>query len=117
MNSNDESVGQLKKVRLMMERAGRQSLFEFIYGTGVAGLSPFEFELAGKRVGDKLELRLARKDVARFFEHLLPPPVMEDVPEVFALTVHVVKVGRADEREIIKAMAEASACGSCCSEH
>lgn len=63
MNSNDESIGQLKKVGL------------------------------------------------------IPIPVLEDVPEVFALTVHVVKVAQADEREIIKAMAEASACGSCCCEH
>jgi hypothetical protein len=117
MNSKDESIEQLKKVGLMMEWAGRQSLFEFIYGTGPGGLSPFEFELAGKRVGDKLELRLARKDVAGFFEHLLPPPVLEDVPEVFSLMVHVVKVGRADEREVIKAMAEASACGSRCCGH
>jgi hypothetical protein len=117
MNIRDESIGQLKKVGLMMEWGGQQSLFEFIYGTGPGGLSPFEFELAGKRVGHNLELHLARKDLAGFFEHLLPPPVLEDVPEVFALTVRVVKIGQADEREVIKAMAEASACGSRCCGH
>jgi hypothetical protein len=92
--------------------------FEFIFGAGSQGLSPFEFELAGKKEGDKVSIPLKPEELSGLFQHLLVPFLA--IPEgtnAFFLKVQIVKVSEAEPKEVIKAMAEAAACGDHCCGH
>jgi hypothetical protein len=117
MGNDTESIGHLKRVTLDMKWDGRRAPFEFIFGIGTEGLSPFELELSGKGLSYERDFRLTRKELEGFFQHLLPPLFLHDIPEAFTLKVRVVHIAEADQREVIKAMAEASSCGSHCCGH
>ena len=84
--------------------------FEFIFGIGSGGLTPFEYELADLDAGDNLNLQLRSADTQRFFEHLYPSVrgLFLDCSELF-LNVRVTAIGPAEGREIIKAMADMTA--------
>jgi hypothetical protein len=112
-----ESIAYLKRVSLDMEWDGRRAPFEFIYGIGTGGLSPFEVHLSGQKAGHEHAFSLNRKELDGFFQHLAAPLFLYDVPETFTLKVRVVHIAQADQREVIKAMAEASSCGSHCCGH
>ena len=84
--------------------------FEFIFGIGSGGLTPFEYELAEMEAGDSTNIQLRSTDTQRFFEHLYPPVrgLFLDRSELF-LNVRITAIGPAEGREIIKAMAEMTA--------
>jgi len=86
--------------------------FEFIFGIGTGGLTPFEHQLAELSVGDKITLQLQQEDAQHHFEHLFPPVrgLFLDRPDLF-LEVALAGVGPADSREVIRAMAEMTAHG------
>jgi hypothetical protein len=88
--------------------------FEFIFGLGSKGLTPFEFELGDKVEGDSIVFHQKKEDVYSFFEHLNLPimDLFEDRPEVY-LKVTIEAVRSADNRKIIKAMAAMAAHGGC----
>jgi hypothetical protein len=127
MNEQEKTIGSLMKISLLLEAgtgAHQTDLtaepipFEFIFGAGSQGLSPFEFELAGKKEGDKLSIPLRPGELSGLFQHLLVPfpPIPEDM-SAFFLKVQIVKVTEAEPKEVIKAMAEAAACGDhCCGQ-
>lgn len=117
MNQDDKTIGYLKKVTLLLEWDGEKSPYTFVFGIGVGGLSPFEFDLAGKSVGHEGEYRLERHQLLGLFQHLVPPLFLRDIPDAFTLKVRVADIEEADQRELIKAMAEASSCGSECCGH
>jgi hypothetical protein len=121
----DEKVAPLKKVVLSWE-AGRSPdamdtsgpQFDFVYGIGTQGLSPFEYALADKQVGDMVTLQIERDRIPEIFEHIEPHVL--HLPEDFRsfyFRVIVEKVVPADSREIIKAMAETASCGDDCCGH
>jgi hypothetical protein len=127
MEKRSAKVGPWKKITLILE-AGMEPetmdlthepvSYDFIYGTGMQGLSPFEFALADKRAGDILDLRLRREEMRSFFQHLSIPQltVLKGI-STFYLKVQVVGISEPDQREIIKAMAEAAECGDSCCGH
>jgi hypothetical protein len=127
MNKQQQTIGSLMKIRLLLEAgtgADRSDLtaepipFEFIFGAGSQGLSPFEFELAGKKEGDRVSISLRPEELSGLFQHLLVPFLA--IPEgtsAFLLKVQIVKVTEAEPKEVIKAMAEAAACGDHCCGH
>ena len=117
MNQVDKEIGHLKKVTLVLEWDGREIPYAFIFGIGTEGLSPFEFDLAGKSEGYEREYPLNRSLLNDLFRHLTPPLFLCDVPDAFTLKVRVVEIGEAEQKEVIKAMAEASSCGSHCCGH
>ena len=117
-------VDTLKKITLSLE-AGTTSdstdltpqppQFEFIYGLGTAGLTPFEFQLADRTVGDEVHLHIGHEEMPQFFQHLILPPI--DIPDdlnSFYLRFRVIKVIPADQREVIKALAEIANCDDHC---
>jgi hypothetical protein len=113
-----EKIENLKKVSLALMTGSQETPFQFIFGIGTDGLSPFEFELAGKKEGDILELQLGREAVTEVFQHLpIPPLQVPQEGERFHLKVRVEKVSPADRKEIIKAMAEMASCGDHCCGH
>ena len=127
VNENRQAIGPLKKIRLLLEAGtgpdktdltAQPIPFEFIFGTGSQGLCPFEFQLANKKEGDALRLRVRVEELADLFQHLLIPSltVWESVGALY-LKVKIVRVSEADPKEVIKAMAESSSCGDhCCGQ-
>lgn len=96
--------------------------YEFVFGIGSGGLTPFEYELAEKQIGDLLDFHLRQTEMRAFFEHLYPPVLglFLDYPELY-LSVRINSVEKARNREIIKAMAEMTSrtegscsCGGSC---
>ncbi len=85
---------------------------EFIFGLGPAGMTPFEYELLDRAEGETLLIHLKKEDPHRFFEHLHPPfmDLFDGGDDVY-LKVNIDAVTPAENREIVKAMADMSAHG------
>ena len=127
MSQTNEKVGPLKKITLSWEAGSGpdgidltsgSGLFEFIYNLGPWGLSPFEYELAGKAVGDSISIRIKNGQVAEILEHL--EALLPDLPRESAslhLRFKVLKITPADPGEVIKAMAETASCKDHCCGH
>ena len=122
-----EKISPLKKVTLTMEAGTtpesmdltpQPSPFEFIYGLGAKGLTPIEFHLADKTVGDEVGLQIDGKQISQAFQHLIPPPlkIPEDADGLY-LRFRVIEITPAEQREVIKALAEIANCGDDCCGH
>jgi len=127
MTQEPQTIGPLKKVSLLLEAGtGPEKTdltagpiaSEFIFGAGSQGLCPFEFQLAAKKEGDGLSMRVRGEELVDLFQHLLISSlaVLESVG-AFYLKVKIVRVSEADPKEVIKAMAEAGSCGDHCCGH
>jgi hypothetical protein len=113
-----EKIDHLKKVSLLLEVGGQTTALEFVFGIGPEGLSPIEFELAEKKEGDAVALQLSGGDVADTFQHLMIPALASlEGRESCVLKVRVEHVRPADQKEVIKAMAEIASCGDHCCGH
>ena len=127
MDEMDEKVGNLKKVGVLLEAGTSPDSmdltsepipYDFVFGIGTHGLSPFESELEGRRRGEEMVIPVQAGETADFFCHHLIPRL--EIPEsvgAFYLKAFIAEINGADPREIIRAMAEASACGSGCCGH
>ena len=119
-----EKVKSLKKIMLKLE-AGTSpenmdleldnGQFEFIFGLGPEGMSPFEYELVEKTEGQEVLLQLQSEILPAFFEHLNLPIInlFKERDEIF-LNVKIQKISPADHREVVKAMADMTAHGHGC---
>lgn len=84
----------------------------FICGIGRSGITPFEARLAGKRVGDVIDLELMTPQAEQFFEHLAPQLCAAFAGrDAVHMKATITGVDTPDARDIIKAMAELSAHG------
>ena len=84
--------------------------FEFIFALGQEGMSPFEFELVNKSEGEEVLLQINKQTFCTFFEHLNPP--IWDLfknREQFYLKAKITAVATADNRDVVKALAEMTA--------
>jgi hypothetical protein len=81
--------------------------FSFIFGLGPEGMTPFEYELVDKTQNDEVQLHLQEASLTTFFEHLNPPiwDLMQDRDEIY-LSVKIAGIENADNREVVKAMAD-----------
>ena len=86
--------------------------FAFIFGLGPEGMTPFEYELVDKTEGEEVMVNLSKKTFGKFFEHLNPPlmDLFEDRDNV-NLKAKIVSVAAADNREVVKAIANVAAYG------
>ena len=86
--------------------------FEFIFALGPEGMSPFEYELVDKTEGDEVLLHINKQTFFTFFEHLNPPlgDLFDGRDDVF-LNAKIAAVAAADNRDIVKALAEKTAHG------
>ena len=128
MEDNRQVVENLKKVKIAVQAGSSpESMdilsepfeFEFIFGLGTSGLTPFEFSLASKYRDDEVVLHIGLRDIPETFAHI-QLPVFHDLPETdsFYLKVRIADIQPAAGRELIKAMAEVGGCGDgCCGNH
>ena len=112
-------VEHLKKITLSLEAGtslqnmdlqSGSSEWEFIFGLGAGGMSPFEYELFGKGEGDDLLIHLTKERAPVFFEHLHLPlaNLFKDRNEIY-LKLKIQKIHPADNTEIVQAMADMTA--------
>jgi hypothetical protein len=119
-----EKIDLLKKITLSvvagtapdsMDLSPQSSQIEFIYGLGTSGLTPFELQLADRTVGEEIQLDINREEIPQVFQHLLLLPLnLPDDLDSFHLRLKVMKVIPADQREVIKALAEIANCEDHC---
>jgi hypothetical protein len=89
--------------------------FDFVFGLGSGGLTPFEFSLADRSCGDQVEIEVSREEAPGTFGHLcsqLPFRIAEH--DRLHLRLRICSVEAAGSREIVRAMAQLSACGDGC---
>ena len=121
-------IENLNKVTLSLEAGTssdhmnitpRPTEFEFVYGLGTFGLTPFEFTLADKICGDEILVQLRQEDLQRYFEHInLPIFRYTKDHNSFYLKARIVNISQADSKELLKAMARIANCDdSCCGHH
>ncbi|OQX04066.1 MAG: hypothetical protein BWK80_54345 [Desulfobacteraceae bacterium IS3] len=127
MNENNTKVGILKKIKLSVT-AGTSSdtadltpqpfEFEFIFGLGKEGLTPFERGLADKTEGDEISLCLKPETIRNTFEHIcFPLNRLSRLPASFFLKARVVKAVPAKSKDVIKGLAALASCGDhCCGD-
>lgn len=88
----------------------------FIYGIGTAGLTEMEYALVEKKVGDVVRVKVGPTDFHALFSHLACK--FHDVVGLHLadawLMMKIVQISQADNREIVKAMADAGSCGGGC---
>lgn len=123
METNPACIGPMIKVRLAVnalpaegtEAESAKGNLEFIFGLATQGLTPFEKALSEKRKGDSIRMRIDTESQYDILGHLacgvfqsvrLAPPVV--------LEFTVTDLEKADNRELIKAMAQLSSCDSGC---
>ena len=127
MNSTMEKIDLLKKITLSVETGTapdsmdlnpQSSQIEFIYGLGVSGLTPFELKLADRTVGEEIQFLINREEIPQVFQHLLLLPLnLPDDLDSFHLRLKIIKVTPADQREVIKALADMANCEDHCCGH
>ena len=114
-------IENLKKITLSIQAGMSQNTMnltpkypkvEFIFGLGPEGMTPFEYELADKTEGESILLHLKKEDFFSFFEHLNPPlTVLFDGRDDVYLKINIDAVTPAENREIVKALADLAAHG------
>ena len=92
--------------------------FDFIFGIGREGLTLFECELVDKRLGDVFHVALERPALREFLQHVILPPLnVAENSDTLYLEFRVIGIGPADQKEVIKALAEIANCGEHCCGH
>jgi hypothetical protein len=114
------SVDNLTKVSLNVHTNASKnsnekgSPFTFIFGTSPDGITAFEKALFGKHVGDQLDFEIAQAGFCETIGHLATPLREQtgiDAPSFLHVTV--TDISRANDREVVKAMASGGSCGDC----
>ena len=117
-------VENLKKISLKLEAGtSAQNMdlsldktdFEFIFGIGPSGITAFEYELVDKTEGQEVIMELKKENLAVFFEHLRPPIIhLEDNVNTLFLKIKIQTITDAEQREVVKALADVTAHGHGC---
>ena len=88
--------------------------FEFIFGVGSAGITPFEKALFGKSVGDSIHFDIAPTEFCQTVGHLeLPLREQTGIMTPIHLQVTITDIVRAQDREVVQAMATGGSCSDC----
>jgi len=119
--SQRSSVQPLKKIKVRMQAGSTDAVmdialptpeFDFIFGIGSGGLTPFECLLADRREAESISGRLAGAEADLFFGHVAPAlGRLFETREAVFFNACVVAVETPAPREVIKAMADMAAHG------
>lgn len=120
MTSSNPSIENLMKVSLRLHCTDpsttdeKESPFEFIFGIGPSGITPFEKALFGKCIGDRIRIDIASTGFCQTLGHL-EHPLREQIGMMApaCLEATITGVTRAQDREVVKAMAAGGSCNDC----
>ena len=120
MPEQPQAIENLMKVTLNIHTADPSvadestAPFVFIYGVGPSGITPFEKALHGKGAGDRVRLDVTPSAFCETIGHLeLPLNQPAGIMAPVSIEVTVVDVVRAQDREVVKAMATGGSCSDC----
>lgn len=120
MTIKDCKIENLMKVCLEIKNndpsdANRQGhAFEFIYGVGGGGITPFEKALFGKRMGDRMVFDVSPAEFCHAMGHLAEAlREQTGITASGSLEAVVTNVTRAGDREVVRAMAAGGSCSDC----
>ena len=120
MSEQPQTIENLMKVTLSIQTAEASVVddgsapFVFIYGVGPSGITPFEKALHGKGVGDRIRLDVTPSTLCETVGHLeLPLCKQSGIMAPVSLRVTVIDVEKAQDREVVKAMAAGGNCSDC----
>ena len=120
MPVQSQTIENLMKVTLTIQAgepsdaADSKARFIFIYGIGPSGITPFEKALHGKRVGDRIRLDVPASAFCETVGHLdLPLRKPSGIMTPVSLLVTVIDLERAQDREVVNAMAAGGSCSDC----
>jgi FKBP-type peptidyl-prolyl cis-trans isomerase 2 len=120
MPEQPQTIENLMKVTLTIQATNpsvaddRSTPYVFIYGVGPSGITPFEKALHGKAVGDRIRFEVTPSTLCETFGHLeLPFNKPSGIMAPVSIEVAVVDVIRAQDREVVKAMAAGGSCSDC----
>lgn len=127
MNEHKAKVENLKKITLSVTAGTEPDAtdltpqpfeFEFIFGLGAEGLTPFERELADKSEGDEISVCVKPETVRNIFEHVcFPLNRLSRLPASFFLKARILHAVPAESKEVIKGLASLASCGDhCCGD-
>jgi len=98
--------------------AEAQGTLTFVFGIAPQGLTSFEFELAGKKLGETFRVEPGEEQWPDFFGHLWTLlPADAAIEEGGCFEVEVLNIQESDQREIIRAMADTARCEDHCCGH
>ncbi len=128
MNAAAAKADVLKKITLSLQAGDapdsmnlieKPHRFEFIFGIGGQGITPFEYELANRIVGEEVIYQIKREQMSAMFQHLHIPALNFPIhPGTFYLRAKIAQIQEAEPREVIRAMAVSANCGDgCCGDH
>lgn len=123
-----EKVDGLKKIELLLESGTTPYQMDltfppvkktFIFGTGPAGLTSFECELADKSRGDEIIIKVERLQIPSRFGYMTQFILDNiEIRESFYLKVNIIDITTPENREVVKAISEnlkhGDACGCGC---
>ena len=120
MPAHLQKIENLMKVSLSIrteksDPAGEGDVpFAFIYGVGPDGITPFEKALFGKVVGERIHIGDTAGNCLEALGHLRPALCEQTgIVSADSLQVTVTGVVKAQDREVVKAMAAGGGCGDC----
>ncbi len=127
MPNTNPTIENLMKVSLNIQIGDAStdddtlSPFEFIYGVCPSGITPFEKALFGKVIGDQILFDVDPTDYCETIGHLeLPLREQTGIVAPVSLRVTIAGIVRAQDREVVKAMANGGNCSDCgcgCGSH
>ena len=123
MKTNSNVIGPMKKITLSLEAgsssdsmdlSGRPFSFQFIYGVGAQGICLFEKAHFEKQSGDRVLLQVEPHRIDEVFGHL-KQALLHFLPGTRPLYLRstVMSITTADNREVVKAIAQGGGSGSC----
>ena len=120
MPAHQPAIENLMKVSLSIRTATsdptaeQDALFEFIYGIGPDGITPFEKALYGKKAGDRIDIGDISGNLLEALGHLKPALCEQTgIVSPDALQVMVTRVVKAPDRDVVKAIAAGGGCSDC----
>jgi hypothetical protein len=118
MTDGESRIENLMKVSLDIrtdkQNRDHAASFEFIYGIGPDGITPFEKALFGKRVGDHIQFEGESFSGNEALGHLsMPLCEQTGIASPVAMQITVKNVVKAPDREVVKAIASGGGCGDC----
>jgi hypothetical protein len=119
MPETHPNIENLMKVTLDIEAedlaagSGNKS-FQFVYGVGPDGITPFEKALFGKVAGDRVRLEIAPTEYLLTVGHLaMPLREQTGITSPAGMQVTITDVVKARDREVVQAMAAGGGCSDC----
>lgn len=120
MLASKQKIENLTKVSLSIKTpksdagADAEVPFEFVYGVGPDGITPFEKALFGKTAGDRIDVGDLADNCVDALGHLKQALCEQTgIASPDSLQVTVTGVVKAQDREVVKAMATGGSCSAC----